>query len=259
MRSRVSRFTVALSVLLLTGAGVWAPAAHAEADAQAQKVIKRLWQGLGGKKAWQETHYIRFTFAGRRTHFWDRYTGRHRLTGKTKDGKTYLVLDNIQTQKGRVWLDGKEITGEQAAKFLKLSYAAWVNDTYWLLMPYKLENPGVHVTYDGKKKVGPSKDDVLHLSFGKVGLTPGDQYWVYVSPATGLVDRFTYHLQGHQKGTWNWLDWQRYGGIMLSPKRTRVDGKGELDLANIKVFDQLPDSVFNSPEPVPAADAPQAP
>ena len=50
---------------------------------------------------------------------------------------------DINTRDGRAWLKGKELAGDEAKKHLEQAYAAWVNDTYWLLMPYKLKDPGV--------------------------------------------------------------------------------------------------------------------
>jgi hypothetical protein len=94
------------------------------------------------------------------------------------------------------------------------------------------------------------------LTFDGVGLTPGDRYWAYVNRSTHLMERWAYHLEdwdAEQEPTaWQWLDWQRYGGIMLSPRRVKTDDGSERLLGDIAVFDQLPDSVFTSPEPVTA-------
>ncbi len=51
---------------------------------------------------------------------------------------------------------------------------------------------------------------------------------------------------------WQWLDWQRYGRIMLSSRRLNPDPENgrETMLGELAVFDQLPDAVFTSPEPV---------
>ncbi len=65
-----------------------------------------------------------------------------------------------------------------------------------------------------------------------------------------------YFLQGWEEGRapthWQWLDWQRYGRIMLSPRRLNPDPEndGERMLSEIAIFDHLPDSVFESPAPV---------
>jgi hypothetical protein len=226
-----------------------APAAIA--DPAAAAVVDALTQALGGEAAWDGTHYLHWTFAGRRTHTWDKWTGRHRLEGKTKEGESYVVLDNINTREGTAFVNGKPAAGEQAKKLVEGSYGAWVNDTYWLLMPYKLKDHGVNVTYAGKDEIEGKGYDKLALSFGQVGLTPGDHYWAWINRDTHLMDRWAYVLQDQPKDAaptiWLWNGWQRYGKIMLAPSRIRVGGEGRLELANIDVPETLPDSVFTAP------------
>lgn len=244
---------VAASLLMAALAGA-PPAARAQ-DPKAQPVLDHLQQALGGRPAWDNTHYLRFSFAGRRTHWWDKWSGRHRLEGQTKEGQHYVVVENVNTKEGTAWLDGKKLEGEKAAEMVKNAYGAWVNDTYWLLEPYKLRDPGVNVAYDGEETIDGKTYDKLAVSFGTVGLTPGDRYWVYVNRATGLVDRWAYILESMPKEgpatAWLWEGWQKYGNIMLAPHRTQVGAPDrKLELGDIAVLDALPDTVFTSPEPV---------
>src|SRR5262249_60726929 len=137
------------------------PAAPADApplkaDPKAAAIADRVMEALGGKKAWDDMHYIRFEFGmekdGKfqgRSHTWDKWTGRYRLEGKTPDGKSYVTLMNVNTKEGSAWMDGKKLEGDDAKKALEKAYGAWVNDTYWLLMPYKLKDPGVILEYGG--------------------------------------------------------------------------------------------------------------
>jgi hypothetical protein len=226
----------------------------AQAAPTAESVAAHVMQSLGGQQAWDNTHYIRFNFVGRRTHWWDKWTGRHRLEGQTKEGQHYVVLENVNTKEGTAWLDGKKLEGEKAKEMLDNAYGAWVNDTYWLIEPYKLRDPGVNLSYAGEEAIDGKTYDKLALSFGKVGLTPGDHYTVYVNRDTGLVDRWAYVLQDMPKDgpptVWRWEGWQKYGNIMLAPHRVQVGADRKLELSDIAVMDQLPDSVFASPDPV---------
>ncbi|HEY4596256.1 MAG TPA: hypothetical protein VIJ02_07635 [Thermoanaerobaculia bacterium] len=241
------RIAVTAGSLLIVSVA-WAQAPTADS------VLDHLTQALGGKQAWDNTHYIRFTFVGRRTHWWDKWTGRHRLEGQTKEGQHYVVLDNVNTKEGSAWLDGKKVEGDKAQEMVKNAYAAWVNDTYWLIEPYKLRDPSVNVSYAGEEKLDGKTYDKLAVSFGTVGLTPGDRYWVWVNRDTGLVDRWDYILQDMPKDgpplSWRWEGWQKYGNIMLAPHRVQVGGDRKLEISDIAVFEQLPDTVFTSPEPV---------
>src|SRR5262245_25883368 len=147
--------------------------ASAQENPSPQAVADKVMKALGGKEAWDKTHYIHFTFAGRRTHWWDKWTGRYRVEGQNKEGKKYVVLENINTKEGTAYLDGQKAEGDQAKQLLEAAYGAWVNDTYWLLMPYKMKDPGVNLSYAGQETIDGKTYDKLALSFEHVGLTPG--------------------------------------------------------------------------------------
>lgn len=260
--NRPLRSTATLLATLALALPAAAPAQQ-EGDsadpARARELADRVMEALGGEEAWEAARYITFGFAGARTHWWDRYTGRHRLEGQTREGERYLVLHDLdeQGEEGRAWLDGEPAEGERGAELVQNAYAAWVNDTYWLLAPYKLRDPGVTLSYAGTETVDGTEYEALHLSFEGVGLTPGDRYWMYVDPETGLVDRWAYVLESQEPPptAWEWNGWEPYGpGILLADERIQVGSGRELPLSPIAVPDELPESVFTSPEPVEAGD-----
>jgi hypothetical protein len=235
------------------------PTTGVSSDSKAVAVADATLAAMGGQAAWDGTHYIRFTFAGRRTHFWDKWTGRHRLEGKTKDNEAYVVLDNVNTHQGTAYMGGKPVEGDKGAKMVENSYAAWINDTYWLLMPYKLKDPGVNLSYVGEQQLDGKDYDEIGLTFGPVGLTPGDHYFAWFNRGTHLMDRWAYLLQDQPRDAaptvWLWQGWQRYGQIMLAPHRVSPDGQKKLELSDILVAASLPDAVFTSPAPVPPIQA----
>ncbi len=242
---------VALLAPLGCGSGPDSPAP--ESADPARQVAERVMQALGGEEAWAQARHLRFTFFGNRTHHWDRWTGRHRLEGTSQEGESYVVLHNVQSREGEAHVDGRRLEAGEAEPWLERAYRAWVNDTYWLIMPYKLQDPGVVLSYEGAERIAEQEYDVLHLRFENVGLTPGDQYWAYVNRETGLMDRWAYLLESMDREetptAWDWSGWQRYGGIMLAPDRTRVGDGRHAELSNIAVFDDLPDSVYTSSIP----------
>jgi hypothetical protein len=226
-------------------------AAQGTADPAAAALAERVMQALGGEAAWSEARFLRFGFAGRRHHAWDRATGRHRVEGETADGEPYVVVHHLDSREGRAWVDGAEATGEQAAELLENAYGAWVNDTYWLLMPYKLRDPGVTLAHDGSREVDGTDYEVLTLSFAGVGLTPGDRYWAYVHPESGQMDYWAFHLESMPADTepslWRWADWQTHGGIRLASRREQVGGDRVLELSPIEVSREVPEGVFDGP------------
>ncbi len=221
-------------------------------DPKANAVAERVMQALGGQKAFDDARFLRFRFAGFRNHWWDKHTGRHRVEFTNRGGEHFVFLENVNTREGRGWKNGVEITGPEAKEGLDRAYGTWINDTYWLLAPYKLRDPGTHLAYDGEETLDGTVYDKLRLSFDNVGLTPKDRYWFWVNRETGLVDRWAYILQDYPADrpatAWKWTDWKPYGGIMLASGRLEVSEGRQLPLDSIAVESEMADSIFTSPD-----------
>ena len=241
-------------------AGLVASAALAQTpDAKAVAVADRVMEALGGSKAWNDTRYLRFDFAVER----DGKSVMRRAAhlgqvdrplppgGGHARGRPVCRAVEHQRRARRARLVGKdvELTGAAAKKQLEQAYAAWVNDTYWLLMPYKLRDPGVVLALDGEEKKGGEAWDKLRLSFDNVGLTPKDKYWVYVNRKTGLVDRWDYVLKGESKPptSFAWLNWKKHGRVMLADdRRSSADGM-RIYFPVLDAPESMPDAVFTAP------------
>lgn len=259
----MNRSSLAVIIILAAGTGSFAQSsksAPSASAARATEIADRVMTALGGKEAWDKTRFLRFSFGGERdgkfqgrTHTWDKWTGRYRVEGQTREGKPFLILMNLNTKQGSAWLDGKKVEGEELKKELERGYGMWVNDTYWLLMPYKMRDPGVVLAYAGEEKgASGAMYDKVKLTFDNVGLTPKDTYWVWVNRNTGLVDRWDFVLKGQAvpPTTFTWTGWKKYGGIMLAGERVNPKEDGKLLLPNIAVLESVPDSVFTSPDPI---------
>ena len=214
------------AIALVASSG--SPAAAAS-DPRATAVAERVMQALGGESAWNATRYLRFDFAVdrggktlmRRAHTWDKWNGRYRVEATDKDGKPVVVTMNVNTKQGAATVGGAALSGDALKKALDDAYAWWTNDMYWLLMPYKMRDPGVSLAYAGEEKKGSDAWDKVLLTFEGVGLTPKDKYWVYVNRATGLVDRWEFVLKGEKTppAPFEWKGWKAYGRIKLADDR----------------------------------------
>jgi hypothetical protein len=215
-----------------------------DSDPQAIILADKVMQALGGRQNWDNTRHITWNFFGRRTHVWDKWTGNYRL-----EADSLLVLMNLNTLEGKAWIHQKPVTDEaQLSQILQRAKSIWINDSYWMFMPYKLKDTGVTLKYVGKKKAKNGVIcDVLQLTFEKVGDTPQNKYYVYVDPQTSLVaqwDYFANAVEAIPKMSTPWENWRTYGKIKLA------DSRGERKMNNIAVFDMLPEKVYQSPEKI---------
>ncbi len=246
-----------LAAFLATAHGPRAGAETATSNAQATAIADKVMTALGGQKAWEGTRYLRFDFAvdreGKtlfsRAHTWDKWNGRYRLEGLTKEGDPYVVLMNLNTKEGDAWLKGTKLSGDARKKQLEDAFAAWTNDTYWLLMPYKLKDAGCKLALAGEEKKGAKTWDKLLLTFDNVGLTPKDKYWVYVNRETGLVDRWDFVLKGENKppSTFTWAGWKTYGKIQLANDHVSDKDKVRIHHPVLDAPAAVADSVFTTP------------
>lgn len=204
----------------------------ATADAVAQRAIDVL-----AGPAWNDARYIAFTFNVERdgnriasyAQKWDRFTGDYEVSGKNRDGDTVRVAMNVNTKQGRGWKNGQEVADPK--ELLTFGYRRFINDTYWLLMGFKSFDPGVSREYAGEQKNDCGTTwDVVRFSFDKVGLTPGDQYWMWVNRDTGLVDQWHMKLEGSkpedEPSVVLFHDYRRFGGLLISTRR-EIAGKNQ--------------------------------
>lgn len=223
----------------------------AGSDARAVAIADATMAAMGGRAAWDKTRFLVWRFFGSRLHIWDRYTGRERMEFvDKKTGQHRVVLLDLNKKDARLFVDGKEVTdAAQRSAAAQHGYEAWINDSYWLLMPYKLKDSGVTLKYKG---VAPLPDgrpaDVVILTFAGVGVTPQNKYDVYVAKNTNLVEQWSYYEKSTDPApefSTPWVGWKRCGSILLSGDRGK-DGQ----LTDIAAPAQIADAVFTNPAPV---------
>lgn len=232
-----------------------APRIHAQnRDPKAVEVANRMMKAMGGADAWNNTPFVRFDFkVGQngeyrvdRAHLWDKWNGRYRFEQKTKEGKIQVVLFNVNDKKGTVYVDGTKLSETDAAEPLQRAYAAFINDMYWLAMPWKWLDSGVHLKYIGEKEHAGEMCDVVELSFENVGLTPGDRYQGFVSKASGLMTHWEYTLQSGNTGSWEWT-YTDTRGIKLAATHTNAEGT-EINMGAVAAMAETDQAYFTDPE-----------
>ena len=231
---RIAKFLLPVLCAQLQAAG--------PVDAKAQEIAHAMMAAMGGQDAWNQARFVRYDFrvtAGGKTvadraHLWDKATGRYRLESVDKGGTRQVVLFN---------------TGDASANAttpaVKQAYGSFINDMYWLAMPWKWMDPGVHLKYMGKRKYDGEDFDVVQLTFDHVGLTPGDRYEAFVSPKSHLMEHWEYTLQGGNKGSWDW-EYTTTAGLKLAKNHTSKDGKS-INMGDVRIMNSTDDAYFTDP------------
>jgi hypothetical protein len=213
-----------------------------ESDPPAVALAEATLQAMGGADAWSRLHYLTWNFRGRRTHTWDRWSGDVRIVSGTR-----LVLMNVNSRSGRAWEGGAEITDDAARReALEQGYAWWVNDSYWLIMPAKLLDPGVILRDRGEASLSDGRAaDLITVTFeGDTGLTPRNKYDVWFDARTHLVAQWSYYADADNpepQFTLPWMGWKRFGEVLIA---TDHGGGNDWEIA---APESLPRSLFERP------------
>lgn len=218
-------------------------------DPRAIELAGKTMQAMGGRDAWESTRYLTWNFFGVRRHVWDKHAGDIRVEWNDREtGEPRTVLMNLDTGDGRAFISGAEVDDEeQLDGLLSTARSAWINDSYWLFMPYKLRDDGVTLRYVGERETSAGESaEVIELTFDNVGQTPENKYHVYIDPETHLIaqwDFFRRYDDDEPALSTPWLNWRQYGTIKLSGDR----GEGRI-ITDIGVADNVPRDVFESPD-----------
>lgn len=213
----------------------------ANSDPAAVELADSIMEAMGGRSNWEKTRFISWNFFGNRDLVWDKSMGRVRIES-LKDSITYLV--DLNTLQGRVRVKGTELNEpDSLKKMLKKAKSIWTNDSYWLVMPFKLKDTGLTIKYIGEDTMqNGDRCNVLELRFQDVGDTPQNKYRVYVDMKDNLVKQWAYYREASQDSSnfmRPWDNYQKHGNVLLSADRS--DGAGP---RNVKVFETLPEKTF---------------
>ncbi len=181
----------------------------ATGDDAAMKLADAVVKASGGDQ-WHKVKRLQFTFNVEQdgkvvlsaTHDWDVRGGIDRVRWGDRQ-KPVAVKVN-------------QPPGDDAGADEKEAFKRWTNDSYWLLAPLKLEDGGVVLAHRGTQEVEGQTYEVLHVSFERVGLTPGDQYNLYIDPKAKLVRRWDYLPSPDKKSTATWEGYESFGPLTLA-------------------------------------------
>lgn len=195
-------------------------------DRAAIAIADEAMEAMGGRAAYDNTRYLSWNFFGSRKHVWDKLTGDIYIKNLKANYELYM---NIHDMDGQLLMEGQEIThADSLSKYLQKGKEMWINDAYWLVMPYKLKDSGVTLKHlgEGETTEGAAADK-LELTFKSVGVTPNNKYIVYVDKNTKLVTQWDFYTNAtdeEARFSTPWQGYKDYGEIKLCGDR----GRGQL-------------------------------
>lgn len=142
----------------------------------------------------------------------------------------YEVTFKPDSMTGTAYKKGEKLSGKKEVKAIQKAWELFANDSFWLLAPFKVRDPGTE-----RSIVKTDKGDALLVTYTSGGVTPGDSYlwildenyrptawqlWVKIIPPGGLE--------------FSWEGWQKHEGVWFA-----LDHKGpgpvQITLTNLKV------------------------
>jgi hypothetical protein len=210
-------------------------------DKKSEEIVTLMEKAMGGREAYDAIQHLQWNFFGSRKWWWNKWTGDVRCESLRSD---ISIAMNIQSQQGQVILNGKIQTHpDSLSKYLDKGYRWWINDSYWLVMPFKLKDNGVNLKYLGTRKTETDsiECDVMRLTFQEVGVTPANMYDLYVDPKTALLVQWDFYrtqqdsLPGFQMP---WLKYQEHQDVLFSGDR------GGRKIEEIEAYTDLPELIY---------------
>jgi len=197
-------------------------ASSPKADMLANKILKKL-----KHEAYKNTRYIEWSFRGKRFFKWDKQ--KHIIEVKW-DNNTVILHPN-DLEKSNLFIDGKEST-EDKEKLVKRAEAIFNNDSFWLVGPHKLFEPGILrtlVQIEGK--------DALKVKYTTGGSTPSDSYiWVLNDDFLPVKFLMTVPSMKMDQVPATWEDWIETESGTLLPKNHTFSSGSKLSMGDVKAY-----------------------
>ncbi len=211
-----------------------------QSDTRAIRLADSVMWALGGRQAWDRTCCFSWNFFGRRRLWWDKHRQQARIEWFSD---SLIVVVHLADTTGQAWWKGRAVRDPDSLRlFLSKGISAWINDSYWLFMPYKLKDSGVTLKYVGRDStMNGTLAEVVQLTFSGVGETPHNKYHVYIDPDSYLVVQWDFYLDAADtipRFRTPWNGWKRYGQIKLSGDR------GQRQITDIEVHPSFPPELF---------------
>lgn len=190
------------------------------ADALANKVLKAI-----NHEAYKNTRYIDWSFRGARFFKWDK----QEHVVEVKWGKNKVILHPDNLKESIAYVNNEEV--DDAERIIKRAWDIFNNDSFWLVAPHKLFEPGIIRNIemiDGK--------EALRVKYTTGGSTPGDAY-VWILDENYIPKSYKMYVPSMKMNGLlaTWEDWTKMKSGTLLPKMHTI-GKNKLSMGDLKAY-----------------------
>lgn len=160
------------------------------------------------QSAYDQLNYLEWTFRGAHHFSWNKRA--NTVVVKWDDFEVNLSPDNLT---GTATQGGVALSGEMLNEAIQKAWAFFANDSFWLVAPYKVRDPGTSRTL-----VETEEGPALLITYSSGGVTPGDSYLWYLDetgrPTAWEMWTSIIPLQGMRV---SWEGWVQHGGAWFAP------------------------------------------
>ncbi|WP_442266851.1 hypothetical protein ACSIGC_03880 [Tenacibaculum sp. ZS6-P6] len=197
-------------------------ASNPKSDGLANKVLKAI-----KHDAYKTTNTLEWSFGGRRAYKWNK---KEHIAEVTWDS-TMVVLHPNNIEKSIIYFNGK-LSDSKDKAIIKKAEDYFNNDSFWLVAPHKLFEPGIIRTVkevDGK--------EALLVKYTTGGTTPGDSYlWTLDENYIPISYKMYVPSMKMEGVPATWEDWITTESGTLLPKMHRFGKNGELSMGEVKGY-----------------------
>lgn len=196
------------------------PLPEGEEGPRAEWLTDQVFDNLN-KAAWDSLENVSWSSPGGHHYKWNK---RNNQVEVIWSDYRAVVFPNDRT--GQVWENGDLMeTDEQ--EYVDKALAYFFNDSFWLIAPYKLRDPGTIrkvVNYEGK--------EALMVQYTSGGVTPGDTYlWILNEEHRPIAWKFWVKILPIGGMEFTWENWEDIKGAQIS---TLHGGILDIKIENLK-------------------------
>ncbi len=206
-----------------------------EEEQKGQELLDKTIAAHGGLERWN-------SFEGLSYNLLNSGKSLYQIT-QLKDRRTYTKAEDFELgfDGKTAWVlpDAENVPGKSAAFYYNL-------DFYFVAIPFVLKDEGVNAFYEGLTTINEKEYETLKITFGtEVGFTPEDVYYLYIDPATSMLEILVYSVSFFDKESASlnsakvYSEWQEVEGIKMPGKMQNfkwLDGEIGEDTKHDRVF-----------------------